>query len=403
MFAIALGLALLPIQQAPTDQGMLALAIAAIVAVIALGVALVRAPSLPRWTYRSLPYVYLLSIVLLRDATGGTRSGYVALLFLAPFWVALGDTRRQVVLVTLAMFTAQVAQGVLGDDVQTGIAVRGALLTTVVIGMMSLAVQSNVSAQRVAKGRLRREADARAEANERLAATNAALERSNRDLEQFAYVSSHDLQEPLRMIRSFSQLFMKRHGDQVDADGRELLDFVVDGAERAQALVSDLLEYSRVGTSELDVVPIPLDDVVERAIDVLAPQIEEAGARVFREPGMPSVLGNPAQVERVVVNLIGNAIKYRDPSRTPEIRVAADRSGNDVRVDVMDNGIGFDDEHAERIFKMFQRLHAHGEYDGTGIGLAICARIVERHGGTIAAHGEPGAGATFTFTLEHAA
>jgi signal transduction histidine kinase len=404
LFAIALGLALLPLQQTPINWPLLVLAVAAILVLIVFAATIVRMPAIPSWTLRLLPYLYLLSIVLLRAATGGPRSGYVALLFLAPFWVALSDTRRHVILVTLAMFAAQVAQPVfVGSDVEMAVAVRAALMNTVVIGMISLAVQGSVSAQRTGRQRLRGEVKAREEANARLARSNDALARSNRDLEQFAYVSSHDLQEPLRMIRSFSQLFMQRKGEQLDEEGRELLGYVVDGAERAQALVSDLLEYSRVGTTERASVPVELDDVVERAIDVLAPQIEDSGARVFRDPGTPCVLGDPQQLERLVVNLIGNAIKYRSPDRVPEIRVRAVASGNEIRVDVIDNGIGFEDEHAQRIFMMFQRLHARGEYEGTGIGLAICARIVEQHGGTIHAAGRPGEGATFSFTLERAA
>jgi signal transduction histidine kinase len=399
LFAIGLGLALIPIQQTPIDSSLLAWAIAAIVAVVATAAAAIRRPGVPRWVLRLLPYLYLLSIALLRSATGGTRSGYVALLFLAPFWVALSDTRTQVVLVTIAMFVVQASQGLLSLQLQAGVAVRSALLSTVVIGMISLAVHASVSALQAARDRVRLEAEARAEANERLARSNDALARSNRDLEQFAYVSSHDLQEPLRMIRSFSQLFLQRYGGELDHEGRELLDFVVDGAERAQALVADLLEYSRVGTSERPFERLELVDVIERAIDVLAPMIEDSGARVFRPRSTPAVEGDPAQLERLFVNLIGNAIKYRHPDRLPELRIEVVKNGQDVQVSMHDNGIGFDDEHQERIFKMFQRLHARGEYDGTGIGLAICARIVERHGGTITAEGRPDEGSTFTLSL----
>lgn len=389
LFAIALGLVLLPVQDTPIDYSLLAWSLAAIGALIGVAMAMSHRTTVALWIPRLLPYLYMLSIVLLRAATGGTRSGYVALLFLAPFWVALSDTRMQVILVTFAMFVVQASQGLFGSQLQAGVAVRSALLTTVVIGMMSLAVQASVAA--------------RAAAIDQLAESNEALARSNRDLEQFAYVSSHDLQEPLRMIRSFSQLFMQRHASTLDDDGRELLEFVVDGAERAQSLVTDLLEYSRVGTSERAFQRLDLSVVVERAIDVLAPTIEDTGARVFREPSMPSVDGDPVQLERLFVNLIGNAIKYRHPDRIPELRIDAARIGHEVRVSIRDNGIGFDDEHRERIFLMFQRLHARGEYDGTGIGLAICARVVERHGGTIDAAGITGEGSTFSFTLAGAA
>lgn len=403
LFTIALGIALLPVQETPIDPVMLVFALAAISVVVSLGWAVVRVERTPPWVMHVVPYLYLLSIGLLREATGSARSGYVALLFLAPFWVALHGTRRQVVLVTIVMFIEQAGHTALDPHVAPGVAVRGALLLTLVIGMMSLAVQRSVSALRDASERLARSAAARARANEELAATNAALASSNRDLEQFAYVSSHDLQEPLRMIRSFSQLFMQRHAAALDDDGRELLGFVVDGAERAQSLVADLLDYSRVGTSERPFEDVDLGDIVERALDVLGPTIEESDGRVFRPDSLPRVHGDPTQLEQLVVNVVGNAIKYRSLDRPLEIRIDAARMGNMVRVDVTDNGIGFDEEHAQRIFKMFQRLHARGEYDGTGIGLAICARIVERHGGEITASGVPGEGSRFSFTLEAAA
>ncbi len=400
-FAVALGLGLLPLQDTPVDALELAIALVALAAVMALATLTTLRPNAPRWLALLVPYAYVAAITLLRMATGGNRSGYAALLYLAPFWVALRGTRRQVLGVTIAMFASQVVQTTLMDDVaNAGSSIRGALLTALVIGMMSLAVQSSVSALRAAETRVRREADARAQANERLEHSNELLERSNRDLEQFAYVSSHDLQEPLRMIRSFSQLFAQRYAQQVDDDGRELLGFVTDGAERAQSLVADLLEYSRVGTSDRPFEDASLGDVLERALDVLAPMIEESGARVYRPDSLPLVHGDPGQLERLFVNLVGNAIKYRDPHRKPELRIESSRIGQSVRVDVIDNGIGFDDEHARRIFLMFQRLHAHGEYDGNGIGLAICARIVERHGGRIEAHGVPNEGSVFSFTLE---
>jgi signal transduction histidine kinase len=402
LFAIALGIALLPVQNTPIDGWKLAGALAALTGVIGVGLFVTARATASLWMLRLLPLIYLLSIALLRSATGGGRSGYAALLFLAPFWVALWDSRAQVLVVTAALFFAHAAPGLLDEDIYNGNVVRGALLGTLVIGMMSLAVQQAVSAQRTARARLRAESDARARANEQLAATNRALERSNRELEQFAHVSSHDLQEPLRMIRSFSQLFMRRHGSSLDDDGRELLGYVVDGAERAQLLVADLLEYSRVGSSDRGFEPVPLDELLERAIDVLADAIEEADARVHRESVLPTAYGDPTQLQRLFVNLIGNSLKYRRPEHRCEVRVEVEQTGHELRVSIHDNGIGFDDEHATRVFKMFQRLHARDEYDGTGIGLAICERIVERHGGTIEATGRPGEGATFSFTLQEA-
>jgi signal transduction histidine kinase len=402
-FAVALGLALLPLQGNPIDWSLLVPAVAAITCVLAMGLAIAFRPSLPTWWLRLIPYLFLLSVVLLRAATGGPRSGYVALLYLAPFWVALTDTRRQVLCVTFAMFVAQAAQAAVWGDLLSATVVRGALMNTVVVGIMSLAVQANVSAVHRAKARLRAEADARSRANAQLEATNEALARSNHDLEQFAYVSSHDLQEPLRMIRSFTQLFMQRKGSTLDDEGRELLGFVIDGSERAQALVSDLLEFARVGTEDAPRTRVDLAAVALRARTELAAQLDAAGGRIEVAPDLPPVLGDPAQLERVLVNLLGNAIKYRAPERPPTVRIDAHLADGHVVVDVADNGIGFDEEQAGRIFQMFQRLRPRGEYDGTGIGLAICARIVERHGGTITARSTPGAGSTFTFTLEAAA
>ena len=402
LFAIALGLALLPVQDTPIDLTRLGLSLAMLAAMFGVALLLDRRPArMPDWFVVLLPYLFLVAIALLRSGTGGTRSGYAALLFLAPFWVALYDRRRwQVIGVTAAMFVAIALQGLVEEDFSTPAPLRGALLTTVVVGIMSLAVHRKVGQLRGIDAKLREESEARAGANEELAATNEALERSNRDLEQFAYVSSHDLQEPLRMIRSFTQLFMQRHGEHLNDEGKELLGFITGGAERAQRLVTDLLEFSRVGTSRREFETVELDDVVASAIDVLATSIEESGATVEHAPGMPRIHGDPSQLERLFVNLVSNSIRYRSTDRSPEIRIAGRAVGPLWEVTVTDNGIGFEDEHASRIFKMFQRLHGRDEYGGTGIGLAICERIVERHGGTIHAHGEPGAGSTFTFTLE---
>lgn len=388
VLAVGLGLVLLPLQDAKVDVPRLVAAVALLVGLFGLALALDRRPNrMPRWFTLTLPYLFLAAIGLLRASTGGTESGYGALLFLACFWVALYEPRRaQVVWVTVAMAAVLALQGLVETDFETLAPLRGALLAAVVIGFMSLAVHRKVVRLRTIEGDLR--------------AVNESLQRSNRDLEQFAYVSSHDLQEPLRMIRSFTQLFMQRHGDGLTDEGRELLGFVTSGAERAQQLVADLLEYSRVGTSSREFEPVELDDVVERSLQVLGPAIEESRAKVTADRGMPRIVGDPAQLERLFVNVIGNAIRYHSPDRTPVIEISGSRDGDTWRMSVRDNGIGFDDAHSERIFKMFQRLHGRDEYGGTGIGLSICERIVERHGGTISASGEPGIGATFTFTLE---
>ncbi|MCW2962702.1 MAG: multi-sensor Signal transduction histidine kinase, partial [Thermoleophilia bacterium] len=365
-----------------------------------LSVSIPRISWLPSWSIHVIPYLFLLDIGLLRTATGGVVSGYGSLLFLAPFWVALYGNRRQVVGIVVAMFIVQSSTGMSEVGFTDLSAIRRSLLASAIIGMISIAVQRNVQELRDAEARLAAEARDRARTNALLEEQARMLERSNRDLEQFAYVSSHDLQEPLRMIRSFSQLFLSRHGSEVSADGIELLDFVVDGAARAQALVNDLLEYSRVDSSGRPLEPVPLRDSIDRALDTLQGRIEETGASIRRKGDHPLVSGDPGQLDRLFVNLVGNAIKYRDSERAPRIEICTTSERDHVEVTVTDNGIGIDKKHADRVFLMFQRLHGRDQYEGTGIGLAICSRIVERHGGTISADGRPGFGTTFRFTLE---
>lgn len=401
IFAVGVALALIPVQDLPVDLPMLAIAATLVVVIIGIALVVGRIPSIPAWMPRVLPFAYLAAIALLREATGGALSGYGVLLFLAPFWAALYDTRRQVVLLLAAMFVAQVGFAFVQSDFQDLLAVRRGLVSLLVVGMISLAVHRNVAELRAAQALVSEQARQRARLNERLRDSNARLGRSNRELEQFAYVSSHDLQEPLRMIRSFSQLFLQRHGERLDDDGRELLDFVVDGADRAQQLVNDLLEYSRVETTGSEFEAVDLDASLDRALETLAPRIEEGGATIERVGRLPVVRGDAGQLERLFVNVVGNALKYRHPERAPIVRIESMRDGpRHWRIDVADNGIGFDNEHARRIFLMFQRLHGRDQYQGTGIGLSICSRIIERHGGEITADGRPGEGATFRMRIE---
>ncbi|MCW2928118.1 MAG: Sensor protein [Thermoleophilia bacterium] len=397
LIAIAMAYALLPFQTDVVDWSRLMAGTAILAAIIAAAVLIARlGDRAPLWTLRLLPFVYLVFVVVLRDAFGGPLSGAGSLVFLAPFWVGLHDTRLQVLIVIAAMFVA-LASG--GPDLYDGQSIRRAIILTAIIGFISLAVQRAVAESRVIRRRDEQAAASRAETNERLAETNALLERSNRELEQFAYVSSHDLQEPLRMIRSFSQLFMQRHGAKLDAEGTELIGYVIDGAERAQRLVQDLLDYSRVGTAELELTPVELDDSLDRALQSLQAFVEETGATIERAGPLPTVVGDASQLDRLFANLLANSMRYRHPDRAPHVVVTGRQLDDGVEVQVRDNGIGFDQEHAERIFLMFQRLHGRAKYDGTGIGLAICTRIVERHGGRISATGEPDVGSTFTFTI----
>jgi PAS domain S-box-containing protein len=228
----------------------------------------------------------------------------------------------------------------------------------------------------------------------------AELERSNTELEQFAYVASHDLREPLRMVSSFVDLLARRHGDKLPDDAREYIAFAKDGAARMDRLILDLLEYSRIGRITRPMLPVALGPVVERALRALAAKMDEAGAELLTPPEvLPTVLGDGEELGRLFQNLIGNAVKYRAEGRKPEIAITAENTGRDWIITVADNGIGIDPKYFDRVFLIFQRLHRRGEYDGTGIGLAICKKIVEHHGGRIWVESTPGEGSRFSFTL----
>ncbi|WP_207935944.1 ATP-binding protein [Actinomadura sp. KC216] len=229
------------------------------------------------------------------------------------------------------------------------------------------------------------------------------LRRSNAELEQFAYVASHDLQEPLRKVASFCQMLEHRYGDRLDDRGRRYIEFAVDGAKRMQALINDLLSFSRAGRLTDLEESVDLNDVARRALDDLAALREETGARV--DVGdLPAVPGDRAQLVRLFQNLVGNAIKFRRPDEPPRITIDARRAGDEWEFRCADNGIGIEPRHADRIFLIFQRLHPRDRYTGTGIGLALCKKIVEYHGGriwldTAAAPGPEAAGTTFHWTL----
>ncbi|TVT22079.1 HAMP domain-containing protein [Amycolatopsis acidiphila] len=223
------------------------------------------------------------------------------------------------------------------------------------------------------------------------------LERSNAELEQFAYVASHDLQEPLRKVASFCQLLQRRYSGQLDERADQYIGFAVDGAKRMQVLINDLLAFSRVGRIVREPVPVSCEAVVAQARNNLSDAIEQSGATVEVDE-LPTVLAEVPLLTAVFQNLIGNALKFHgeDP---PHVRVTAERDGEFWRFCVQDNGIGIDAEYAERIFVIFQRLHAKSDYPGTGIGLAMCRKIVEHHGGTIWLDTEAESGSRFCFTL----
>jgi len=223
------------------------------------------------------------------------------------------------------------------------------------------------------------------------------LRRSNEELERFAYVASHDLQEPLRTVTSYVQLLERRYGAVLDDEGREFVGFAVDGAKRMQSLIQDLLAFSRVGTRGAALEPTDADAVADAALESLRAAIEEAGAVISRDP-LPTVLADAAQLRQLFVNLIGNALKFRGEER-PVVHLGAQQQGGTWRLSVRDNGIGIQEEYFERIFVIFQRLQERERYPGTGIGLAICKKIVERHGGRIWVGSTPGEGSDFIFTL----
>ncbi|WP_067683483.1 sensor histidine kinase [Nocardia miyunensis] len=230
------------------------------------------------------------------------------------------------------------------------------------------------------------------------------LRRSNAELEQFAYVASHDLQEPLRKVASFCQLLDKRYGDKLDERGKEYLHYAVDGAKRMQLLINDLLTFSRVGRSGRDSVPTALDQPLDKAIGNLSSLLEETGAQIERPDALPEIVGESVLLTMLWQNLLGNAIKFRRPAGEPVVRVtcAPDEIPGGWRFSVSDNGIGIAPEFAEKVFVIFQRLHSREEYGGTGIGLAICKKIVEYHGGRIWIDTDYTEGTRFWFTLRGA-
>jgi PAS domain S-box-containing protein len=247
-----------------------------------------------------------------------------------------------------------------------------------------VAVTMDITARRLAEDRLRR--------------MNEELARSNKELEQFAYISSHDLQEPLRNIVAFTGLLRDRYQGRLDAKADEYLAYTAEGATRMQTLINDLLAYSRVGGQPGELTPTDVREALETALTNLEAPRQAADA-VVTIGQLPTLTADGAQLAQVFQNLIGNSIKYRRADVVPEIHVGARRCPGEWLFFVRDNGIGIDPGYFKKIFEIFQRLHARQEYPGTGVGLAICRKIVERHGGRIWVESQPGEGATFSFTI----
>ncbi|RJQ56736.1 MAG: hybrid sensor histidine kinase/response regulator [Nitrospiraceae bacterium] len=225
----------------------------------------------------------------------------------------------------------------------------------------------------------------------------AELVRSNKELEQFAYIASHDLQEPLRMITSYLDLLDKRYRGKLEKDAGEFIDYAAGGAAHMKTLLNDLLVYSRVGTKGKPFELTDLNISLKSAISNLKKRVEESGAQITCG-NLPGIYADETQMVQLFQNLIGNAIKFRN-SDAPRVTVSSELKGNEWTIRVSDNGIGIDPKFFDKIFQIFQRLHTKGQYPGTGIGLSICKKIVERHGGRIWVESEPGKGSTFCFTL----
>ena len=238
----------------------------------------------------------------------------------------------------------------------------------------------------------------RKQSEQALARTADELARSNKDLAQFAYVASHDLQEPLRMVTGYLQLIERRYKDKLDQDAREFIAFAVDGATRMSRLITDLLDYSRINTRGKPLESVEMEAILQRALDNLQVAIRDSAAQITHEP-LPMVRGDAPQLVQLLQNLVGNAIKFRSPDRPVHVCIAAETNDDEWVFSVKDDGIGIEPQYAEKIFLIFQRLHSRGEYPGTGIGLAICKRIVERHGGRIWVQSQNGQGSTFFFTI----
>ena len=248
------------------------------------------------------------------------------------------------------------------------------------------------------EGRVRARTAELEESARELQMRSRELERSNADLSQFAYVASHDLQEPLRMVATYMGLLEKRYADALDERAKSYVRFAVEGAIRMQTLINDLLQYSRAGTQPVIKRLVASEELVKTALKNLEIAVRESGAEIHYN-GLPAVEADPTKMTQVFQNLISNAIKFRKQGCRPEIGIRVDTAGGECKFSVADNGIGFDTAYQDRIYEIFQRLHSGDQYAGNGIGLSICKRIIEQHGGRLWAESKLDVGSTFYFTL----
>jgi signal transduction histidine kinase len=335
---------------------------------------------------RQLASARLRSAGAVLDVVLASIAGLLIVLFVLLYLIV----RRYFVRPVLRL--AAEVRAVAGADIERSITVSGPR------ELVELAGDTDAMRRRIVTevGRLEQAQAVIATRGQELERSNAELARSNADLEQFAYVASHDLQEPLRKVASFCQLLQRRYQSLLDERGNQYIEFAVDGARRMQALINDLLEFSRVGRRPEDFRTVDTERVVRQAVADLG--ITDSAAHIMWSD-LPAVRGLSPLLTTVFQNLIGNALKFRGDT-TPEVRITAERGDEEWTFTVADNGIGIDEEYAERIFVIFQRLHSKEKYAGTGIGLAVCRRIVEFHGGRIWLDaGASGPGATFRFTL----
>jgi signal transduction histidine kinase len=277
----------------------------------------------------------------------------------------------------------------------------GALMLTGLgaIGLAGRTVIREMSRKDEAEHELKKALDALEEQTRKLTCTNEKLRESNHALEEFAQIASHDLQEPLRKIRSFGERLAKRYGGVIGQDGKDYVERMGSASERMQSLIDSLLNYSRVSTKAEPYSSVDLNRVVSEVALDLEARIEQTGG-ILKVETLPTIYADPAQMRQLFQNLIGNGLKYHRDGVSPVVQVrAVPCEGEQCRIEVEDNGIGFEETYSDRIFAPFFRLHGRSSYEGTGMGLAICKKIVERHGGTITARSTPGEGATFVVKM----